>query len=83
MSVSFCYAVVRPAALRFSNGTSSDVETLHVTFGGVVSSDKINMLRAMHRATQLKESLWSEIADALERLGGDDMEVTLKIWTEY
>lgn len=85
MSVSFMWEVVKPErAKAFCHGTSSDIETLRETFGDTVTSSHIHTLRAMHRATQLKESLWSEIADKLDSLQGDDPTmVTIKVWTEF
>lgn len=86
MSTSFCYQVVNPTALKsFAHGTSSDADALRNTFGNLVSSKQIHILRAMHAATQQKASLWSDIADKLEYLQGDDFdkEVQLKVWVEY
>ena len=82
MSVSFCWEIVKPGKARtFNAGTSSDILPLKETFGQEVSATDVPKLRAMHAATHLNSSLWSEIADALERL--DDEEIKLRIWTEF
>ncbi len=86
MSASFCYEIVKPArAKTFTHGTSSDVEALKDTFGPTVSAAQIPVLRAMHRATRLEKTLWSDIADALERLQDGDYEsdVSIRVWVEY
>lgn len=87
MTISFVFSIVDPDHKRsFKNGTSSDVATLQETFPDfIVSTTEIKILRAMHRATGLKESLWSEIADTLERLRGDDCdrEIKLEIGTRW
>ena len=86
MSASFCYEIVKPSrANTFAHGTSSDAEALAATFASPITSKDIPTLRAMHRATRLKDSLWNDIADALERLRGDDYqnEVSIKVWVEY
>lgn len=85
MSVSFLWELVEPErAKAFRSGTSSDMEPLEKTFGGTVSTKDIPTLRAMHRASGLKVSLWSEIADTLERLQGEDEDaVTINIWPEF
>lgn len=83
MSASFCWELVKDSrAHTFDAGTSSDVSALNDTFRGIVSSNQIALLRAMHRATHLKKSLWSEIADTLERLS-PNKEVKIKVWAEY
>lgn len=87
MSVSFTWQLQRKAPKpAFRHGTSSDVHALENTFpGGVVSSKDVGMLRAMHRATGEKASLWLDIAEKLSSLQGDDYdrEVILEIGTEY
>lgn len=86
MSASFLWEVVKPErAHSFGAGTSSDQPTLEEVFGFTVSTKDIKKLRAMHLATHQKKSLWSEMADTLERLQGDDYEkeVTIKVWVEY
>lgn len=94
MSVSFMWEVVKPdRARKFGAGSSSDIDAFKDSFGETVSTKDIPVLRAMHRATRAtshQTSLWSEIADTLERLQGDaelagdyDKEVTLKVWTEF
>ena len=86
MSVSFCWEVVKPTVPKtFRHGTSNDIDPLDKTFGRVITSKEIPMLRAMHRATRLDNSLWNDIADTLERLQGDDCskDVSIKVWTEF
>lgn len=86
MSVSFCWNVVKHSHWTFAHGTSSDVEALNVVApNGVLSTNDLQTLRAMHAATTLKESLWSDIADILGRLQGEDYvkTVSIKVWTEY
>ena len=86
MSVSFLWEVVKPSkAKTFRNGTSSDVQALRETFGDCVKSSDLYALRAMHRVSGCKESLWSEIADTIERMSGDDgtTDTKIRIWTEY
>lgn len=86
MSVSFMWEIMKPERARcFSSGTSSDSAALKETFGSTISSDSIGVLNAMHRATWLDKLLWSEIAETLERLRGDDFDktVTIKVWEEY
>lgn len=85
MSVSFCWEVVKPGKARtFNAGTSSDIRPLKETFGSEISATDIPKLRAMHAATHLECSLWSEIADALEKLGdSDDPEIKIRVWTEF
>ena len=50
-----------------------------------MSTKDIPTLRAMHRATHLRESLWSDIANTLELFQNDDFEkvVTLRVWKEF
>lgn len=86
MSVSFMWEVVKPSKAQcFRHGTSSDTDALRATFGDFVKSSDLYALHAMHRVTGQKESLWNDIAETIERLGGDDgtTEVKLRIWTEY
>lgn len=86
MGVSFMWEVVRPERGRcFHEGHSSDIAPLSETFGDTVSTKDVSTLRAMHRARGSEKSLWSEMADTLERLQGDDYdkEITLKVWTEF
>ena len=86
MSASFCWEVIKPTrAKTFTHGTSSDCEALESTFHGDVSTKDLPVLRAMHRATHNKESLWNDIANALERLQGEDYahDVSIKVWVEY
>ena len=86
MSVSFYWEVVKPGQARaFNNGTSSDIAALLNTFGQDICTTDIPKLRAMHAATHLNASLWSDIADALERLQGDadDAEIKIRVWTEF
>lgn len=80
------WEVIKPDRARsFGAGTSSDIVTFRDIFGDKVSTSDLNLLKAMHRASRLEKSLWSEIADTLDRLQGNDFEkvVTLKVWTEY
>ena len=86
MAISFMWEIVKPErANSFDAGTSRDEQPMLETFGNTISSDRIPVLRAMHRATGRDKSLWSEIADTLGRLQGDDYEtkVAIKVWTEY
>jgi hypothetical protein len=86
MSVSFMWEVAKPTEARsFNAGTSLDESALRETFGDTVSTKDIATLKAMHRATRQEKSLWSEMADTLERLRGEDYdkEVTIRVWTEY
>jgi hypothetical protein len=85
MSATFCWEVKKTTRNSFRWGTSSDQAALETIFGGECSTADIKTLRAMHAALRAESSLWSEIADKLEALQGDDYdkEVTLKIWTEY
>lgn len=85
MSVSFMWEEIRPErAKAFSAGLSSDIDALKETFGNIVSSVDLPVLRAMHRATRQPKTLWSEMADTLERLSGDECApVSLKVWTEF
>lgn len=82
MSVSFMWEIIKPGkAKSFAAGTSSDIDPLRRIFGDTVETKDIPTLRAMHAATHCDTSLWSEIADTLERL--DDEDAKLKIWTEF
>lgn len=84
MSVSFMWELVKPKDPRsFRAGTSSDIGPLKETFGDVVSTKDIPTLRAMHRSTHLAASLWSEMADALESLQGEEDEISIRVWTEF
>lgn len=85
MSATFCYEVINPTgAKRFAHGTSSDERPLAGIFDGVVSTNDLDKLRAMHLATHLSDSLWSDIAEVLERLQGDSIEeFSIKVWAEY
>lgn len=86
MSASFRYEVINPAkAKSFAHGTSSDVDAPNDIFGKIISTKYVPVLRAMHKATHLSESLWNDIADLLEHLQGNDYdkEVSIKVWVEY
>jgi hypothetical protein len=86
MSVSFMWEIVKPSrAKSFRYGTSSDEVALANTFGNEISLADISTLKAMHRATRLENSLWSDIADTLERVSGDGgtTDTKLRVWTEY
>lgn len=82
MSVTFKYEIITPEnGTRLGAGTSSDIDPLKRTFGDRAAPKDIPTLRAMHAATHQSVSLWSEIADALERLDNDGSH--LRIWTEF
>jgi hypothetical protein len=86
VSVNFCWDLVRTKHSTFEHGTSSDVPALEqIAPNGVLSTNDLQMLRAMHAATGRSNSLWSDIADKLEHLQDDDCNktVSIKIWTEY
>ena len=79
MSATFYWNYVRHGRALY-HGTSSDQENLEETFPEGINGGHIPMLRAMHRATGLKESLWSEIAYLIESLPEG---TTIKVWVEY
>ena len=91
MSVSFRYEVINPTSARtFDAGVSSDAVVLEEVFGTLpvtMVQSHIPTLRAMHKATGQIKTLWSEIADVLERLQGEDYSTIriegIKIWAEY
>jgi hypothetical protein len=86
VSVTFCWDLVRTNPSRFANGTSSDVDALKlIAPNGVVSTNDLQTLRAMHAATTRRESLWGDIGAVLERLQGEDYAktVSIKVWTEF
>ena len=85
MSATFCWEIKKTTRHSFRHGISSDANALQTIFGGACSTDDIKTLRAMHAALRAESSLWSEIADKLEALRGEDYdkEVTLNIWAEY
>lgn len=86
MSVSFCWETVRSSPRTFAHGTSSDMQALkQIAPDGVLSTDDIKMLRAMHAASGRTDSLWNDIASTLERLLGDDYDqkISIRVWTAF
>lgn len=87
MSVTFCWDLVRTNPSRFAHGTSSDVDALkHIAPNGVLSTNDLQTLRAMSAAVGSdRQTLWSDIADVLKRLQGEDYDktVSIKVWTEF
>ncbi len=86
MSVNFCWETVRSSPRTFAHGTSSDIQALKdIAPDGVISTDDIKMLRAMHSAKGQKDSLWNDIADRLEGLLGDDYDqkISIRVWTAF
>jgi hypothetical protein len=89
MSVNYCWEPVKlDTSQCFRAGTSSDHDALKDTFGepAIITAASLPVLRAMHRATNQKESLWSCIVDVLERMDTEreyDGKAAIKVWAEY
>lgn len=80
MSASIYWSPVGTHANRIT-GTSSDWNIFENVFPGkILSRADIDKLHAMHRVSGLKESLWSNLADALGD-GPDGYEI--EVWVEY
>ena len=80
MSASWYWKPVVPNDGTRATGLSSDRKTLEAVFGATpttITQAKKDLLTAMHLATGRNESLYGDLADAL------DKHEEIEVWVEY